>query len=205
MGSTDFTGFGSSSSGVPPTQPGPYIFDPDAGFGITSTSTTTAVHLDRGQQYKSLPVADASQFPDQDGYIVLAFGRSIQVGPVRYLGRLSATELMLDFSFRFTQTLPVGVDVTLLIDRVPFVPAHPESVGSFYLTASTAGRVAAEAAIDAATAAGVNVVKTIEYPGDRGLGNEGRPDSGSPKVNDRVGIWAGADEDAEIETAREGG
>lgn len=204
MGSSDFLGFGTTGgSGLAPAQPGPYIFDPNAGVGITNVSTTSTVQLNKGQQYRSLPVVDASSFPDEEGWVVLAFGRSISTGPVRYLGRLSGTELMLDFSFRFPFTLVSGVDVTLLDGRAPFVPPNPEQVGSFYLTASAAGRVAAQAAIADAAAAGVNINETIVYPGDRGLGNEGQPDSGTDKLSDQVEIWAGDEVDAEVEAARE--
>lgn len=203
MGSSDFLGFGSTTGGgLAPAQPGPYIFDPDAGVAITNVSTTSTVQLDKGQQYRSLPVADARQFPDQEGWLVLAFGRSVSTGPVRYLGRLSNTELMLDFSFRFPFTLALGVDVTLLDGRAPFVPPNPEQVGSFYLTASAAGRVAAQAAINDAAAAGITINETVVYPGDRGLGNEGQPDQGQEKINDQVEIWAGDAVDAEVDAAR---
>jgi len=36
----------------------------------------------------------------------------------------------------------------------------------------------------------VTVNITIRYPGDRGLGHEGFPDSGSPAISDIVEVFA---------------
>lgn len=186
------------------TFPGPFIYDPIAGVGITETATTTTVALNQGGQYASLKVVDASQFPETGGYLVLAFGTKRQVSPLRFLGKISNTELILDFSTKMSATLPIGTVVTLLVDKGPFVPENPEDVGSFYLTASSAGRVAASKMIDDVAAAGFEVNKTILYPGDKGLGGAGLPAEEAQKLSDKVGVWAGDDVDVEVQEAREG-
>ena len=134
---------------------------------------------------------------------MFAFGYKNQVAPVKYFGRLSSTRLSLDYSFKFPVTVPSGSNVTLLSQKGPWVPENPQDVGSFYITASPAGRVAAEAAIDASVAAGVVVKTTITYPGDRGLGGEGLPASGTNKLSDKVVVWGGDNVDAEVAAARE--
>lgn len=182
---------------------GPYILDPDAGFAVTSKDSETASQLVRGQRYGTVEVDDATVFPDADGWLVFGYGYDYEVGPVRYLGHVSPTELALDYSFKFTKTVPAGATVTLLKNKGPFVPERPEELGLFYVTASPAGRVAASAEVDAAVAAGNPVEKTITYPGDRGLGNEGYPAKGSNKLSDKVYVWAGNEVDAEVDAARE--
>jgi hypothetical protein len=182
---------------------GPFVFDSTEGFGITDTKTTTTMNLDAGLQYRSLTVADASKFPDEEGHIVIAFGTKLQIGPLKYLGRLSPTELVLDSRVLMPVTAPSGATVTLLKTATPYVPDDPESVGSLYLTASSAGRVAASASIDSVLAAGFEVEKTVKYPGDRGLGGAGLPTVGVQKLNDSVIVWGGDDIDTELETARE--
>ena len=187
-----------------PSNPGlgPYIFNPHEGVAVTGIETTTMTVLAIHKQYASIDVDDATEFPDEPGWLVFGFGYEYQAAPVRYLGRLSETTLALDFKFKFPATVPAGAKVTLLAHKGPFVPEHPEDVGSFYITDSPAGRVAAANAVEAATGAGIPVSKTITYPGDRGLGGEGLPSHGNYKLSDKVSVWAGSDVDAEVDAAR---
>jgi hypothetical protein len=171
---------------------------------VTGFVSTLTAALAGGEQYGSVAVVDATQFPDEPGWLVFDFGYAAQQGPVRYLGRLSATDLALDFSYRFTMDVAVGATVTRLAQKGGFVPAVPEEVGSCYITASPAGRVAAQAAVQASVAAGIPLDLTIVYPGDRGIGGEGLPSEGAEKLSDKVSVWAGDDVDAEVATAREG-
>ena len=159
--------------------PGPFIYDPVVGVAVTATRTVTTQALDKNHSYRMLDVVNASTFPDSEGWICIGFGTDLQQ-VVKYLGRYSPTSLILDYSYRFSVTAPIGTDVTFLAQRGPWVPAVPEEAGSFYLTAASAGRVAAQAAVDAAVAAGIVVVTTILYPGDVGLGR-----------GDKIGIWGG--------------
>lgn len=182
---------------------GPFIYDDQGGAAVTGIATTITSEIVNGSSYTVITVADASTFPDDEGYLVFGFGTDLSLSPVHYLGRVSGTTLLLDPTFEFPQTLPVGTSVTLLEERGAFVPDHPEQVGTFYLTAAAAGRVAASSTIDNLVAAGVEVVKTVIYPGDVGLGNEGQPVSGVAKIADKVEIWGGDDVDEEIALARE--
>jgi hypothetical protein len=184
------------------TIPGPFVYDEVQGLAVTGQQSTTAGALAAGQRYAVVDVGDATQFPDAEGWLVFAFGYKNQVAPVKYFGRLSSTRLSLDASYKFPQTLPVGTVVTWLSQKGPWVPDAPETVGSFYITASPAGRVAAEAAVAASTAAGVTVKTTVTYPGDRGLGGEGFPSHGNYKLSDEVEVWGSDDLDAEIAAAK---
>jgi Kelch motif len=188
-----------SPSGVP----GAHIWDPaGASPALTSVSTTSTVALAKGVAYGTLTVADASGFPDAPGWICLAFGRSCQLSPVKYLGRPSPTQLTLDFSTA-AANVPSGSSVILLAEKGAFEPDDPQGAGSFYLTDSPAARAGAQAVIVSAAPAGVEVDVEVDYPGDRGLGNEGAPAEGVPKVSDVVEVWA-EDVDGEVEAAREG-
>jgi hypothetical protein len=181
---------------------GPFIYDPSEGAAITGTETVTAQEIVAGKTYKTLAVLDASEFPDAEGYLALGFGTSSSTLPVRYLGKASSTQLLLDPGFVFPYGLPSGTYVALLTQRAIYVPPNPEEVGSFYLTASSAGRVAAQATIDSLVAAGVNVTQTVVYPNDRGFGNEGQSSSGTAKLSDKVAVWGSDDLDSELADAR---
>ena len=167
---------------------GPYVFEPDAGAAITAVSTVTSTALAVGHQYGTLDVGSTAGFPDAEGWICLGFGTSVATWPIRYLGVYSATALIVDYSYVMPRSIPAGASCILLAQKGPWVPAAPESVGAFYLTASFAGRTAAIAGIEASRAAGFEVNVTTLYPGDKGLGNAGYGSTGN-KISDRVGIW----------------
>lgn len=186
------------------TIPGPYLIDPSHGVAITGIKTTSTQDLDAHQQYRSLAVTNASLFPDETGFVTVSFGFKNQMGPIRYFGRLDATHLILDYSFKMPFQALAGSTVTLLDGKSPWAPVAPQTIGALYITDSAAGRVAASAAIDEADAGGIIVNKTIIYPGDRGLGGEGLPSEGVQKLSDKVEVWAGNDIDAEVEVARLG-
>ena len=202
MLSTGSTGTATPARALSTSIPGPISFDLSGGVAITTTETTLSATLNAGQRYGSIMVADATQFPDAPGFLCFRFGYANQVAPVPYYGRLSDTSLSIDYSFKFPATVQAGGVVSLLFEKGTYTPATPTTIGSFYATASSAGRIAAQNSIDGAVASGVSVTQTIVYPGDRGLGGEGLPASGNYKLSDKVGVWGGDEIDAEIAAAR---
>jgi hypothetical protein len=198
-------GAGPATPGVP----GPFTYDLAAGLPVTSVGAIIAQDLNGGQHYTSLVLDTGTDpnpalaFPDEVGYLVFDFGFKDQTGPVKYLGRLSDTELLLDVGFKFPTDLVIGASVILLSGRAPWQPPRGHHPGNFYATGSAAGHVAAEAALDDTVAAGVNTNVEVVYPGDRGLGGEGLPASGTNKLSDKISVWGGDDLDVELSKARQ--
>jgi hypothetical protein len=190
---------------------GPFTYNTKDGIAITDTEKAITTQLDKGRSYQSFAMAvsvgdptPAMDFPDTIGYLVFDFGFQDQVGPVKYLGRLSGSELLLDASFKFPNTILPGSMVTLLSQRSPWTPAANVHPGNFYATGSAAGRIAAQQTIDQITGAGLQVDVDVIYPGDRGLGGEGLPDRNAEKITDAVSVWGGDNLDEEIPKARSG-
>jgi hypothetical protein len=183
-------------------QLGPYTWDSKGDPAIGNVSTTTTVSIRAKQHYASLGVGSSVGFPDAPGWLVLGFGTSAQTYPVYYTGLIDNATLALDYTTVFPVDIPSGSSVILLVQKGPWTPPAPQQTGSFYLTDTASARVAAESSIAASVAAGLNLVETIVYPGDRGLGGGGFPTHGSTKLSDRVEIWSGDDVDVEVATAR---
>lgn len=178
----------------------PYLHDPTTSTVVTETATALAQPLEANHRYPFIQVASTAGFPDEKGYVVFGFGFSYEVGPVPYLGVSGANTLLLDPSFTVPVAVPSGVVVNLAArmsdDQVP----HGD--GDFWLTPSPAGRVACEANLDTIAAGGHEVVKTVLYPGDVGLGAAGRPTHGVARLTGAVSVWGGDDLDAEMAAAR---
>jgi hypothetical protein len=195
---------------APAGLPGPFTLDPERGLAITGTERPLGQAINAGQSYPSIALdtgidpSPALQYPDAPGYIAFSFGFDNQVGPVRYLGRRSSSELILDASFKFPKSLAQGTEVVLLSSRTPFVLPVGATPGMFYLTSSAAGRVAAQGVIDQVVAAGMEIDVKVVYPSDIGLGGEGAPTTGASKLTDAVAVWGGDALDEEIPKAKGG-
>ena len=192
---------------APITVPGPFSYDVRTGFAITATAGVTDTVFNKGVHYSSMHLTgfdSALAFPDAEGWLVFNFGYANAVGPIRYLGRPSDSDLILDAAVPFSASLPAGASVRLLKGRTPYEPAADRLVGSFYVTGTAAGREAARQIIDDIIAAGKQVLVTVIYPGDRGLGAEGFPQGGNYKLSDVVSVWGGDHLDTEIPAARKG-
>lgn len=192
---------------VPMSVPGPFSYDVKTGLAITAINSTTDDSFNEGGHYSSIHlegVDPALDYPDEEGYLVFNFGFKNQVGPIKYLGRLSDEDLILDAAVPFSATVPVGSTVRLLKGRLPYEPARDHLVGSFYVTGTAAGRVAAQKIIDDIIAAGKQVLVSVIYPGDVGLGAQAFPQQSNYKLSDKVGVWGGDALEAEIPLARKG-
>lgn len=180
-----------------------YMLDTAEGVSLSDSQTKTTVIVAGGTGPQVLQVASTTGFPNTPGYILLSFGRDNQSLPLRYIGVASATQLLLDPGVTLAYRYPVATTVDLLTSRGTFVPVNSVPLGVSWLTASAVGRLAAETDLDFAVAAGLNVITTVMYPGDRGLGNEGLPTHGVPKITDAVFVWGSDNVDAELATDRE--
>ncbi len=176
---------------------GPFIYNNQDGVAITGTMTTTTVEISGGQSYRVLDVASTTDFP-ASGFLCFDFGYAHQLSPVKYLEILSGTQILLDPTFVFPQDIDPGTTVNYVTQNHPFEPEHPEDFGALYVTTTAAGREAAEAQVKALVAGGIDYKITIEFPGDRGLGNEGSPDSGAAKLSDIVRVYGSDDLDQEL-------
>lgn len=183
------------------TYPDAFSFDTVNGLAVTAISTTTTAVVPAGKSLATLTVASTASFPNEVGYLVVGFGTQYESGPVKYLGRQGANNLVLDRAFNFGHNIPSGADVTLLSQKTPWEPSS--TPGAFYLTGTASGRVAAETFLNNAIAVGNDAQITVVYPGDVGLAGEGQPAVGV-QISDKVAVWGSDDLDAEISGAHNG-
>lgn len=179
---------------------GPYVYDPLASPAVTATRTTTVSAIQTHESIRLLPVTDAANFPDAEGYLCFGFGWDYQASPVRYLGKTSGG-LLLDPNYRFPQGIPAGSSVILLAGKEAHEPGA--DAVSLSLTNTGVGLRSAEAIVDHVRAAGLPVEKSISYPPDHGLGGAGAATKGEGKLSDVVRIFGGDNLDEEVDKARE--
>ena len=151
---------------------GPYIFDLSKGYLIGQEECNTSTEVNSNTSM-IVQVDDASAIPDSTGNLVFAFGTDTEEGPVPYIARPSANILVVDPSYRFQNVHPSGTNISLISQNYSFEPSKDGTDYPFYITDIVSGRVYAEDLINLVAATGINVVITILYPEDIGLGKFG--------------------------------
>lgn len=182
------------------TQPtGPFSYDLAQPFSLQSPIFTLNQNIKAGASYSKISVTSGamSMVP---GYLLIAYGYNYQCGPIQATGYIDNQTLITDPGFVFPYSINSGATIFTVTQLTPFEPSNP-NVGSFYLTASNAGREAAITMLDNISATGIELNITTRYPGDRGLGNEGYPDQSPYKVSDVVEAYGIDDLDQEMDNA----
>lgn len=163
-------------------QYGPYIFDTSKPYVIGGEEANTTVIIDSNVS-RIISVDDSSGIPDSAGYLVFGFGTSKEEGPVPYIARPSNNTILLDPSYKFTQIHPIGTNISLISQNYTYDVTRDGSDYPFYITDVVSGRIFAEELINLVAATGINVVITILYPNDIGLGKW------SKETSEKYAVW----------------
>lgn len=155
-----------------PNQPGPYMYDISQPFTVSQIGTTLAQDLD-GTMPRVITVADSSQFPDEQGNIILGYGTQNQEGPIPIISRPSTTTLLVSPAYNIKKSHPNGTDVALVSVKAPADISRDGLDYPFYVTDTASGRIYAQDLINSVAASGINIVFQILYPSDQGLGRGG--------------------------------
>lgn len=164
-----------------PNQQGPYAFDLAQPFVVSSIGTTLNQNVD-GTMSRVITVADSAAFPDEQGYLILGYGTQRQEGPLPYVGRPSNTTLLISPAYTIKNLHVSGTDVALVAQKASVSISKDGLDYAFYLTDVVSGRIYAQDLINSVAATGINIVFTILYPSDIGLGKWGTIYSENPIV-----------------------
>lgn len=151
---------------------GPYIFDISKSYLIGGEEATSDQIIDANTA-RVINVVDASQIPDTPGKLIFGFGTSKEEGPVPYIARPSSNTILIDPSYQFENIHEIGTNISLVAQDFAYDVDRDGTDFPFYITDIVSGRIYAEELINLVAATGINVVITILYPDDKGLGKWG--------------------------------
>lgn len=182
-GSANIVASGPEGSNVSllPNQPGPYIYDLSQGFVVSKTNTVLSQNIDATSP-RVIEVQSSAGFPNTFGHLIFGYGTSHQEGPVPYIGSPSSNTLLISPSYTFQKTQPEGTSVFLVAQNSPVVLNTIGTQYPFYITDVVSGRLYAQSLLQSVAATGINIVFTILYPSDIGLGKWGTIYSENPIV-----------------------
>lgn len=164
-----------------PNQPGPYMYDITQPFTVSDIGTTLNQDLD-GTMSRVISVKNSSNFPDAQGYLIFGYGSQDQEGPVPYIARPSSNTLLISPAYTLKKTHLLGTDVAYVAQKAPVDLERDGTDYPFYITDVVSGRIYAQDLISSVAATGINIVFTILYPSDIGLGKWGTQYSENPTI-----------------------
>ncbi len=164
-----------------PNQEGPYMYDITQPFTVSNIGTTLQQDLD-GSMPRVITVADSSQFPDEQGNLIFGYGTQDQEGPVPYIARPSNNTLLISPAYNIKKFHANGTDVALVSEKSSPSISRDGLDYPFYVTDVVSGRLYAQDLINSIAASGINIVFTILYPNDIGLGKWGTIYSENPII-----------------------
>jgi hypothetical protein len=160
---------------------GSYLWDETKGFLIGGEECKTTQVVD-GNVDGLISVDDASDIPDDQGYLVFGWGTTNEEGPVPYIGRPSSNSLMINPTYSFKKIHPSGTDVAYVEQNTPYIVSSDGSSYPFYLTDEVSGRLYAVELVELVKATGIKLVITILYANDLGYGKGGTEYSEISKI-----------------------
>lgn len=164
-----------------PEQQGPYMYDTTQPFTVSDVGTVLSQDLD-GSMSRVFTVENSADFPDEQGFLIFGYGTSKQEGPVPYISRPSNNTLLISPAYTLKNVHPEGTDVALVSLKGPVVISKDGTDYPFYITDVVSGRLYAQELIQSVAATGINIVFTILYPSDIGLGKWGTAYSENPVI-----------------------
>lgn len=164
-----------------PNQQGPYMYDLAQPFTVSDIGTILTQDLD-GTMPRVFTVKDSSKFPDGQGYLIFGYGTNEQEGPVPYISRPSNSTLLISPAYTIKKAHADGTDISLVAVKAAATLERDGTDYPFYITDVVSGRIYAQDLINSVAATGINIVFTILYPSDIGLGKWGTQYTENPAI-----------------------
>lgn len=143
--------------------PGSHIPNPSAGFTMTSYRGILGQDIVAGLTYTTLVMTDASSIPDDNGFLVIDFGKGNEEYGIAYFGRPNNRLLSIDPAYTFEKSHESGEVVNVIVQ--PYrEPRTNGSDYSAYLVDIEYARLLAQEIIESLVAAGIVVNWTVVQP-----------------------------------------
>ena len=143
---------------------GPYMWDLNAPFVISSVSTVLNTTIKAGNSYSDIFVMDSTSIPDVEGYLVFDFGTNVEEGPVRYTSVPNSVLLSIDPSYCFQYSHDLGGNITLVPRRGAHVMSGLASEYPLYATDADAATDTLMALVEQVKSVGTFLEFIIRYP-----------------------------------------
>ena len=152
-----------TSAQIDPQRQGPYMWDQDADFVLSSLTTNVTAEIPAGSTQRSIQV-ESNDIPSEEGRLIFDFGTEKQEGPVRYLFKPNEFSIALDPSYVFKNKHDVGSAVTMIRRRGGIEFSGSASEFPAYITDPAAAREVLQELMQEIKSVGIFINFLIRYP-----------------------------------------
>lgn len=122
-----------------PKKNGPYMWDTNAPFVLSSLTTELTAKINAGDTARGIQVQPNDILSEQ-GYLIFNFGTVDQEGPIRYFFKPNSTTIAIDPSHVFQKNHAVGSSVTMIRRRGAHILSGAGAEFPAYVTDTSAAR-----------------------------------------------------------------
>ncbi len=146
-------------------------------YVLTNISTTTLTPIYSNGNYSILTVHSTNGFVTTGGYLYFNIGYNNEEKLVPYRAVLNSKDILLDSSYKFENSHPIGSDLIFIKNKSKYAPPGDDSDKGSFLTDLAIARNSCVSVINRIKGSGLNFDIEIKYPSDIGLGNQGKTNS----------------------------
>jgi hypothetical protein len=143
---------------------GPYTWDKNAAFVISSLTSTIQAEIKAGNIVRTMQIASPNNIANEESYAIFDFGTEFQEGPVRILYKPTATSIQLDPAYIFKQNHEIGSSVTVIRKRGAIVMSGLGKEYSIYVTDPAVAREILQDLMLQVKSVGIFIEFLIRYP-----------------------------------------
>ena len=145
---------------------GSFIFDPNnANYTVSELKTTLVTPISAGNVYPAITVSDASDIPNDTGYLIFDFGSGAkEEQPIPYRGRPNNSTLLLNPAYVFTKNHSADITINYLRSLTATVPNILGKDYGIYVTGIETARLPVIELLNKIKAAGIVIRLIVDYP-----------------------------------------
>jgi hypothetical protein len=151
------------SSQVDPRLKGPYLWNEDSDFVLSSLTADLTAEIQAGTTQRNIQVT-TNEIPNEAGQLIFDFGTEKQEGPVRYFFKPSSTSLALDPSYVFQFTHDVGSSTTMIRRRSGIEFGGLGAEVAPYITDPAAARIVLQELMQELKSVGIFINFLVRFP-----------------------------------------
>lgn len=143
---------------------GPYMWDLNAPYVISSLTSTTQAEIKAGNNVRTLLIDPVNNIPNQEGFVVFGFGTEFEEGPIRYLYKPTPSSLQLDPAYVFKNNHEIGSSITVIRRKGAHVMSGIGSEYPPYITDPAVARAVLQQLMTQAKSVGIFIEFLVRYP-----------------------------------------
>jgi len=143
---------------------GPYLWDLNAAFVLSSLTSTIQTEIKAGNNVRTMQIASPNNIENVESFAIFDFGTEFQEGPVRIFYKPTANSIQLDPAYVFKQDHEVGSSVTIIRRRGAIVMSGIGKEYSAYITDPGVAREILQDLIRQVKSVGIFIEFLIRFP-----------------------------------------